>query len=120
MKKVFTLLSLLMLCSLTFASEPDMKGTVFKDNKTGEVLEFDTNKVVYKIPKVSFSRPGEYTIGDTEGLKQSPGSNKSIKIVVSVNVGESTIKLSGTITYNLYSGRPINLFINGRCWTRMI
>lgn len=120
MKKLVSLFTLLMVCVFTYAAGPDMSGSTYRDVKSGETLDFYSDKVVYKADGAPISRRGDYSFGSSAGLRQPVGGNKSVKITVSIYVGERTVKLTGAITYDPKTGKPSNLFLNGRYWTKII
>lgn len=120
MKKIIALIPMLMMCIISFAAGPNMNGYSFKDTKTGEVFDFYSDKVIYKAPGTAPSRWGEYSFGNSAGLRQPVGGNKSVKITIQVYVGDRSVTLTGFVTYDPSTGKPTSLYLGGRYLTKYI
>ena len=109
---------MLMICSIALAG-PDLSGYSFKDTSTGETYDFYSDKVVYYAPGAPNSRRGDYSIGRGVATSRSASANVSAPISIQIYIGDRTVTISGTITYNRMTNRPISLVLNGRQLTNL-
>lgn len=104
MKKLLSLVIVLLSGIAAFAASPDLQDITLTDYNSGETLDFyadQCNKVVYYCPESPHSRIGQYYLGRT--LRSQDGYTEAkIEIELPMSYGPQT--LSGTILYKTGSG----------------
>lgn len=95
---------------------PKFAGLTF-ESRNGETLDFYADKVIYRAKGANVSRRGDYRIGGISNPVHAVGQENR-HITIDIYVGESTVTLKGSFTYNIGSGEVVALTLDGKNWSR--
>lgn len=116
MKKLLSLVIVLLSGIAAFAASPDLQDITLTDYKYGSTLDFyadQCDKVVYYSPGAPHSRIGQYYLGRT--LRSRDGYTEAdFKIELPMSYGLKT--LTGTILYKTGSGYVLYVKLDGNVW----
>lgn len=79
-------------------------------SKSGETLDFYTNKVIYHAKNASISRVGSYTWKNEAGRNFTANSNRwKASITIELSMSNTTKTLKGDLVYNGNTGDIVSI-----------